>query len=421
MTLFGRDSLLTAWMALHRRPDARARACSRRWPGFQGDRRRTRDRGGAGQDPPRDPLRRPARACAWPAATVYYGSIDATPLFVMLLGELRRWGLADDVVDELLPHADRALDWIDDVRRPRRRRLRRVPARDRPAASPTRAGRTRGTRSASPTATLRRDARSRLRGAGLRVRRVPGPRRTSRDEAGDAATPSALPGQGRRAAERVQPGLLARRTRAGTRSASTPTSARSTRWRRTWATACGPASSTRGRAAVVADALMSPEMFSRLGHPHAGVVDGGVQPGQLPQRLGLAPRQRDQRRRPDALRLRRRGPPRHRRPARRRRRTTAAACPSCSPGSPATRCPVPAVYPTSCSPQAWAAASPAAVAAPAPARRPVGRRTTASGSTRSCRPASAGSALPASAWLGASSPSPSTATDATSTEPPVSG
>jgi glycogen debranching enzyme len=30
----------------------------------------------------------------------------------MLLGELRRWGLADDAVQRLLPHADRALDWI---------------------------------------------------------------------------------------------------------------------------------------------------------------------------------------------------------------------------------------------------------------------------------------------------------------------
>ena len=30
----------------------------------------------------------------------------------MLLGELRRWGLERRVVDELLPHADRALDWI---------------------------------------------------------------------------------------------------------------------------------------------------------------------------------------------------------------------------------------------------------------------------------------------------------------------
>ena len=45
-------------------------------------------------------------------SSVYYGTVDATPLFVMLLGELRRWGLERRVVDELLPHADRALDWI---------------------------------------------------------------------------------------------------------------------------------------------------------------------------------------------------------------------------------------------------------------------------------------------------------------------
>jgi glycogen debranching enzyme len=45
---------------------------------------------------------------------VSYGSADATPLFVMLLGELRRWGLAPELVDRLLPHADRALAWIDD-------------------------------------------------------------------------------------------------------------------------------------------------------------------------------------------------------------------------------------------------------------------------------------------------------------------
>jgi len=44
---------------------------------------------------------------------LYYGSIDSTPLFVMLLGELRRWGLATSEVDALIPHADRALEWIE--------------------------------------------------------------------------------------------------------------------------------------------------------------------------------------------------------------------------------------------------------------------------------------------------------------------
>jgi glycogen debranching enzyme len=43
---------------------------------------------------------------------VYYGTADATPLFVMVLGELSRWGNTRDEVDALLPAADRALDWI---------------------------------------------------------------------------------------------------------------------------------------------------------------------------------------------------------------------------------------------------------------------------------------------------------------------
>jgi len=44
--------------------------------------------------------------------SVYFGSVDATPLFVVLLGALHEWGGADDVVAQLLPHADRALAWI---------------------------------------------------------------------------------------------------------------------------------------------------------------------------------------------------------------------------------------------------------------------------------------------------------------------
>jgi len=43
---------------------------------------------------------------------VYYGSVDATPLFVIVLGSVSRWGFAADVIATLLPHADRALDWI---------------------------------------------------------------------------------------------------------------------------------------------------------------------------------------------------------------------------------------------------------------------------------------------------------------------
>ena len=42
----------------------------------------------------------------------YYGSVDATPLFLMVLGAVSRWGFAAETIAALLPHADRALEWI---------------------------------------------------------------------------------------------------------------------------------------------------------------------------------------------------------------------------------------------------------------------------------------------------------------------
>ena len=43
----------------------------------------------------------------------YYGSIDATPLFLILLSETYNWTADDELVREMLPAAFRALDWID--------------------------------------------------------------------------------------------------------------------------------------------------------------------------------------------------------------------------------------------------------------------------------------------------------------------
>ncbi|MFF7131693.1 glycogen debranching N-terminal domain-containing protein [Streptomyces sp. NPDC008196] len=42
----------------------------------------------------------------------YYGSVDATPLFVSLLAEAWHWGLPDAETDALLPYAERAMDWV---------------------------------------------------------------------------------------------------------------------------------------------------------------------------------------------------------------------------------------------------------------------------------------------------------------------
>ncbi len=43
----------------------------------------------------------------------YYGTIDATPLWLILLHETWRWTGDEALVRELLPHAERALAWMD--------------------------------------------------------------------------------------------------------------------------------------------------------------------------------------------------------------------------------------------------------------------------------------------------------------------
>ena len=112
MTVFGRDSLLTAYMCLIAESHL-AEGVLETLARFQGDDVNP----GTEEEPGKILHEMRFGAAARPSLSsgeVYYGSVDATPLFVMLLGELRRWGLADDVVDRLLPHADRALAWIED-------------------------------------------------------------------------------------------------------------------------------------------------------------------------------------------------------------------------------------------------------------------------------------------------------------------
>lgn len=111
MTLFGRDSLLTSFMALIVDPDI-ALGVLRTLARLQGhlvDPVTEEEPGKILHE-----VRFHDRASrSFADGTIYYGSIDSSPLFVMLLGELRRWGVEPHAVDELLPHADRALAWID--------------------------------------------------------------------------------------------------------------------------------------------------------------------------------------------------------------------------------------------------------------------------------------------------------------------
>jgi glycogen debranching enzyme len=110
MTIFGRDSLITSWMILPLDPSL-ALGTLRTLASLQG----TKTDPATEEQPGKilHEMRFGMQASLWlGGSSVYYGSVDATPLFVMLLGELRRWGLERRVVDELLPTADRALDWI---------------------------------------------------------------------------------------------------------------------------------------------------------------------------------------------------------------------------------------------------------------------------------------------------------------------
>jgi glycogen debranching enzyme len=112
MTVFGRDSLLTAWSALIVDP-ALALGVLQTLARFQGN-----DVDPRHEEQPGRILHEmrfgDAGSLSLGGGSIYYGTADATPLFVMLLGELRRWGLGREQVDELLPNADRALQWIEE-------------------------------------------------------------------------------------------------------------------------------------------------------------------------------------------------------------------------------------------------------------------------------------------------------------------
>jgi glycogen debranching enzyme len=112
MTLFGRDALISAYMALPIDPTL-ALGVLQALAELQGD-----EVDPATEEQP-GRIMHETRYLGVDAPTLtggstYYGSVDATPLFVVLLGELSRWGLPNEVLSELLPHADRALDWMRD-------------------------------------------------------------------------------------------------------------------------------------------------------------------------------------------------------------------------------------------------------------------------------------------------------------------
>jgi glycogen debranching enzyme len=108
---FGRDALIAGYESLLAAPEV-ARDALRFLARLQGRR----------DDPSRDeePGKIPheirfgemAKAGEVPHSP-YYGSADATPLFLVLLSEYWLWTGDEETVDALLPAADAALDWLD--------------------------------------------------------------------------------------------------------------------------------------------------------------------------------------------------------------------------------------------------------------------------------------------------------------------
>jgi glycogen debranching enzyme len=108
---FGRDALITGFEALLATPDV-ARDALRFLARLQG----TEDDPSRDEEPGKIPheIRFGEMAAAGEVPhTPYYGSADATPLFLVLLDEYERWTADVATVDALLPAAEAALGWLD--------------------------------------------------------------------------------------------------------------------------------------------------------------------------------------------------------------------------------------------------------------------------------------------------------------------
>lgn len=110
MALFGRDSLISSLMLLPLAPDLALGTC-RALAAHQGRERVDVTEEEAGRILHELRLG-PAGTLALGGGSAYFGSVDATPLFVMTMGEILRWCGPEAVTPDLMGAVDRALDWI---------------------------------------------------------------------------------------------------------------------------------------------------------------------------------------------------------------------------------------------------------------------------------------------------------------------
>ena len=194
----------------------------------------------------------------------YYGTADATPLYVVLLDEYERWTGDTKLVRDLEYEARAALNWIDEYadlmgngyvsykRRNEQTGIENQCWKDSWNSISYSDGRLPGfpgrPASSRATPTTPSCAAHAWPGSSGRTRRSPtGSRRRPPTSSAASTATSGWP------------------TASTSRSRSTPTAARSTRSPRTTGTCCGAASSTPSKAKSVVAHLMGPRLFSGWG------------------------------------------------------------------------------------------------------------------------------------------------------------
>ena len=111
MALFGRDSLLASFLSLSVDPSLAL-----------GTIQTLAERQGRETNPPTEEepgkILHEVRMGSSPSKELggtgaYFGSVDSTPLFVTMAGEMTRWGVGGQTLERLMPSMDKALGWIE--------------------------------------------------------------------------------------------------------------------------------------------------------------------------------------------------------------------------------------------------------------------------------------------------------------------
>lgn len=110
-TMFGRDSIISAYQSLLLNPRLAIETLRvlARYQGREKDDWRDEEPGKILHEHREGEMTRAREMPFGP----YYGSVDATPLWLILLSETFNWTADEQLVRDMLPHAHRALDWID--------------------------------------------------------------------------------------------------------------------------------------------------------------------------------------------------------------------------------------------------------------------------------------------------------------------